>query len=430
MAASNGNRLQHPVQFYETEPFLHRAIADFFADGADADEPLVMLARPRTFEALAGHFASDSIRFFDADETLAEIMDGDVLHPTRCDQTLGRLVSEVTSSGEQRTMRVYGELVDLLCQRGNHAAAIRLEAWWNDTIARHPGFSLCCGYDIERFDAGPASASLVQLCQQHTEVLPTERFAEVAVDGQFERAVLLQHRSRTSTVYVVDDDASVRRSLARLFTSLQFEVRTFESAEAFLAEVGHLPNGCLVLDVQLPGMSAPELQSRLGAVRGRLPVIAMSGSHDPQLEVEMLRLGASVFLPKPFEAHALLDAIAWAQFWRDRPTFLLPARRPQTTSSRSARLSVSISGGWPSSDARTERSTRHTRAPPFARSLSRRQLRWGQRVRGRRRRHPVEQELLCAVARSDLRHVEVALRIDRDMMRPLKVTGLGTSLPN
>jgi FixJ family two-component response regulator len=137
-------------------------------------------------------------------------------------------------------------------------------------------------------------------------------FTDVADEGQFERAVLLQHRARTSKVYVVDDDASVRRSLRRLLTARRFQVETFESAEAFLTCVDVSPNGCLLLDLQLLGMSGPELQSRLGDERRPLTVIAMSGSHNPRLEVEALRLGASAFLPKPFEAHALLEAIARA----------------------------------------------------------------------------------------------------------------------
>ena len=111
------------------------------------------------------------------------------------------------------------------------------------------------------------------------------------------------------TVYVVDDDASVGRSLRRLLTASEWRVQTFSSAETFLAELEKLPNGFLVIDVQLPGMGGLELLERLQERGISWPAIAMSGSNDANTEHEALRVGACVFLAKPFEPRALLDAL-------------------------------------------------------------------------------------------------------------------------
>jgi FixJ family two-component response regulator len=114
------------------------------------------------------------------------------------------------------------------------------------------------------------------------------------------------------TVHVVDDDASMRGALARLLKLSGWNVRMFESAEAFLAERETLPRGCLVLDIQLTGMSGLDLLERLAELNCSWPVVAMSGSHDDNSEPEALRLGARIFLRKPFEPQAFLDAIELA----------------------------------------------------------------------------------------------------------------------
>ena len=99
----------------------------------------------------------------------------------------------------------------------------------------------------------------------------------------------------TTKVAIIDDDASVRRSIERMLRSNGLRVRTFASAEAFLAEADTITTGCLVLDIQLPGMSGLDLQRQLASSGIHLPVIAMSGSANHRLERETTRLGARVF---------------------------------------------------------------------------------------------------------------------------------------
>ena len=118
-------------------------------------------------------------------------------------------------------------------------------------------------------------------------------------------------RTPAPTIYVIDDDLSVRRSLARLLASVDMPVRTFESAEAFLEDTDASSGGCLIVDVQLLGMSGTDLLRRLAGAP-QWPIVAMSGADDANVEREALQLGAVAFLRKPFVAEALLEAIARA----------------------------------------------------------------------------------------------------------------------
>ena len=118
-------------------------------------------------------------------------------------------------------------------------------------------------------------------------------------------------RAPMRLVYVVDDDASMRRSLVRLLTLSNWPVRAFETAEEFLTEARESPNsfsGCLLLDVRLPGMSGLDLMRLLSDADRRLPTIVMTGSFDEDSESESLQLGASRFLNKPFSSQLLLQA--------------------------------------------------------------------------------------------------------------------------
>jgi two-component system response regulator FixJ len=111
------------------------------------------------------------------------------------------------------------------------------------------------------------------------------------------------------TVYVLDDDEAVLRSLERLLGSANFEPVTFESSDLFLTAAKRFKTGCVLLDVRLPGMSGLDVQAQLSRMRGDLPVIMMTAQGDIQTAVRALKAGASDFLEKPYSEHALLGAI-------------------------------------------------------------------------------------------------------------------------
>lgn len=110
------------------------------------------------------------------------------------------------------------------------------------------------------------------------------------------------------TVYVIDDDAAVRDSTAFLLETADLKARTYESAEAFLAEAGRVA-GCIITDVRMPGMDGLELARRVRDGGSNEPVIVITGHADVPLAIEAMRAGVVDFVEKPFDDEVLLGAI-------------------------------------------------------------------------------------------------------------------------
>src|SRR5216683_7813442 len=112
-----------------------------------------------------------------------------------------------------------------------------------------------------------------------------------------------------AVVFVVDDDASVRRAIKRLVESVGLRVELFGSPQEFLAsERPDLPN-CLVLDIRLPGMSGLDFQRELAEADIQIPIIFITAHGDIPMTVRAMKAGAVEFLTKPFRDQDLLDAI-------------------------------------------------------------------------------------------------------------------------
>lgn len=111
------------------------------------------------------------------------------------------------------------------------------------------------------------------------------------------------------TVFVVDDDASIRDSLSFLLESVKLNVETFESAEAFLQKVDTDHAGCLILDVRMPGMSGLELQQTLLERTSTLPIIILTGHGDVPMAVSAMGQGSFDFIQKPFNGPQLLEKV-------------------------------------------------------------------------------------------------------------------------
>jgi RNA polymerase sigma factor (sigma-70 family) len=111
------------------------------------------------------------------------------------------------------------------------------------------------------------------------------------------------------TIFIVDDDPSVRDSMELMLRSVGFDVKTFAAAQDFLnADLQEGP-GCLILDVRMPGMSGLDLQEKLVSAKTPLPVIFITGHGTVPMSVRAMKAGAVDFLQKPFEEQDLLDAI-------------------------------------------------------------------------------------------------------------------------
>ena len=110
-------------------------------------------------------------------------------------------------------------------------------------------------------------------------------------------------------VVVIDDDASLRRSLSNLLGSVGYHVETFISAEAFLESTHRERSGCLVLDLRMPAMSGLDLLRHLAATGSLVPAIVLTAHGNDEARRECLEAGAFAFLEKPFRSATLLDAV-------------------------------------------------------------------------------------------------------------------------
>jgi two-component system, LuxR family, response regulator FixJ len=118
-----------------------------------------------------------------------------------------------------------------------------------------------------------------------------------------------ENAAAQQVVHVIDDDEGLRESLAFLLRSAALEVRSFDSAKAFLNGLPDAAMGCVITDVRMPDMSGIELLRRLKELKVGVPVIVITGHGDIALAVEAMKIGASDFFEKPFDDDLLLASV-------------------------------------------------------------------------------------------------------------------------
>ena len=110
-------------------------------------------------------------------------------------------------------------------------------------------------------------------------------------------------------IHIVDDEEAIRRSASFMLKTSGFNVQTWSSGVAFLKEIGAVEEGCILLDVRMPGMDGLEVQQALAADGIGMPVIVLTGHGDIGTAVRAMKAGAVDFLEKPFEKAKLIEAI-------------------------------------------------------------------------------------------------------------------------
>lgn len=164
------------------------------------------------------------------------------------------------------------------------------------------------------------------------------------------RVPILQPTNREQTVFVVDDDAHIRRAMEMLLRSVDIPVLTFGSADKFLEAIDPDQPGCLILDIRLPGIGGLELQALLQERNSSLPIIFISGFGDIPMAVKAMQKGAIDFIEKPFRDQELLDRIGIAlrtdQAMRERYLELdeLRSRIDQLTNRENEVLDLVVTG--------------------------------------------------------------------------------------
>jgi len=179
----------HLVQVYSRSVDLAEAAATFFATGLEAGEPLVAIATAAHWPLIAERLArrgwqadeleaDGRLHVRDAELTLEALSDEAGPSATKFRDVVGGLLHEVARRDSSRRVRAFGEMVDVLVQRGEQAAADVLERYWNELAAKR-NFTLLCGYQVDRFDPA-AQALLPQIYRSHARVLALpddDRFA-------------------------------------------------------------------------------------------------------------------------------------------------------------------------------------------------------------------------------------------------------------
>jgi hypothetical protein len=184
----------HAAEIYAELDELAESVADFLAEGFDAGEPGLIVARAEHLTAFMRALATRGwgaeeiaaraqLTTADAEETLAAVLDSGMPSAAAFERVVGALVDRSAASGA-RSVRVFGEMVDILNERGELSAAIVLEELWNG-LQRTRSFSLLCAYRLDVFDGATQEHALQEVCRVHSHVFPShdERRFRDAVDS-------------------------------------------------------------------------------------------------------------------------------------------------------------------------------------------------------------------------------------------------------
>ena len=166
----------HGVQVYAEARELVECVAAYVLAGADAGEPAILVATPEHAAALRVRLAEDGfdddhLVIADADTTLAAILDGERPVREQFEHVIGGLLDQVERRFPGRRIRIFGEMVDLLCERGRPDAAAALEELWT-SFGERRHFSLLCAYRLDIFDRDAQVRVLPAVCRAHSHVRP------------------------------------------------------------------------------------------------------------------------------------------------------------------------------------------------------------------------------------------------------------------
>ncbi len=172
----------HAAQIYVEADELADSVAEYFAAGFEAGEPAVLVATGEHASLVAERLAAEGwdarrieelglLVAVDAETTLGQIMEGPHPSPVAFERVSGGLLDALGERFPGRRVRAFGEMVNILCERGQRDAAFELEELWN-RLARTRNFSLLCGYRLDVFDRSSQVETLPDVCRLHTHVAP------------------------------------------------------------------------------------------------------------------------------------------------------------------------------------------------------------------------------------------------------------------
>jgi MEDS: MEthanogen/methylotroph, DcmR Sensory domain len=185
-----GLSAEHAVQVYTELDELAVSVGRFLDAGFRVGEPAVVIATPCHWEAFRAELqrrgagvdelhAQGLLTCRDAEETLATFMDGDVPSAERFEESVGGIVDDVAHRFPEKTIRAFGEMVDLLFQRGQETAASALEDLWNRLLEKRR-CALLCAYELDVFELDAQTSALPEIMRTHTHPRPVPDTSRLA----------------------------------------------------------------------------------------------------------------------------------------------------------------------------------------------------------------------------------------------------------
>jgi signal transduction histidine kinase len=182
---------EHAVQFYESDAYLLESLRTFLGQGLRSGESAVVVATGPHRQGLARLLIGDGLDLpgltaagryvsLDSDTLLYAFMRDGMPDAALFDSVVGEVVARAASAGT--SVRAFGEMVATLWSEGRHTAAIRLEALWNDLLARYP-LALWCGYPLKGFAGRSMEGGFAQVCAEHSRVYPAESYSDTGSES-------------------------------------------------------------------------------------------------------------------------------------------------------------------------------------------------------------------------------------------------------
>jgi signal transduction histidine kinase len=240
----------HIVQFYEGREYLAEMVTQWVRGGIDQRRAVVVIARREHREAIRerlttvvrdvrGLIDSAQLTMLDAQETLRQLMVGSLPDADRFRAVVGGVIAQSLARSGGAAVRAYGEMVDVLLEEGNPAAALRLEELWT-AYGQVAPLELLCGYSMHGF-RGPSQARIFdEVCQAHTLVLPTEHYQQIDdVHRRLREIATLQQRSQAleEAIRVRDEFMSVAgHELRTPLTALRLQVHAIADGARALTD--------------------------------------------------------------------------------------------------------------------------------------------------------------------------------------------------
>jgi len=280
--SAHAHPIDHIVRFYDDDSFLCSMVARFLLEGHGQGASSIIIATPEHREGIEASLAASGldvaeakrlgrIHVADAEQTLLAFTIGGlergVLDPSAFFREIGGILNQALQSSTVREVRAYGEMVDLLLQRGNESAMAHLEELWNE-LRETRSFQLYCGYRMSSLDRAEDRASFERICKLHSHVLPAESYDEETDPEARRRQIAdLQQRARA-----LETEIAERKKLDRALREEQVHLRDANRRkDEFLAMLSH------------------ELRNPLNPILTALDLMDMRGDEASRRERDIIR---------------------------------------------------------------------------------------------------------------------------------------------